>query len=104
MTTTASEYVTPPILNGLNNPTNTVTGAASTAAVPLLQNGYMSFVPTDTAAWIVFGASDVAAASASNGWAMPVGVVQNFKIEGSVTHFRVIATGAGTLSWYKSGP
>jgi hypothetical protein len=105
MSATNSEYINPPTLNGTNTPTNTVTSSSSTAAVPIGGNGFYTFVGGGTEMWIVFGNADVAAATAANGLRMPADVAFTWKIEAAQqTHFRVIGTGAGTLSWYKSGP
>ena len=80
--------------------TNTVTSNTSTAAIALGSQGWFYFVATGNAAYVLFGASDVAAATTSNAICIPVNTPVYFYAGlNQNTHFRVIAGGAGTLSW-----
>jgi hypothetical protein len=100
MSTINPEFTLPP-----RAATNTVTSASSTAAIALVENGFFWFVARTADCWILFGNADVAEASASNGFNLPLGVPVPFYCPpGYASHFRVIASAAGTLSWYKSGP
>jgi hypothetical protein len=92
----------------------TVTGAASTAALQVVPSAagfgvpgatqyYIDLVATGVDAFVLFGKSDVAAAT-TNCMVIPVGTVQPYLVNGDRTHLRVItAGGAGTLRWVPSG-
>lgn len=92
----------------------TVTGAASTAALQIIPSAagfgvpgatqyYLDFIATGVDAFVIFGKSDVAAAT-TNCMVIPVGTVQPYLCNGDRAFLRVItAGGAGTLRWCPSG-
>ena len=78
--------------------TKTSTSGTSTAAVAIGVDGWVTFVAQTEKCWIVFGASDVAAADA-NDFPIPVDGKEEWYCPPAVTHFRVIATSSGALHW-----
>ena len=91
----------------------TVTGAASTSALqiipsaggfgaPGLTQGWWDFVATGVDAYVLFGKSNVAAAT-TLAFIIPVGTIQPYFCTGDSAFLTVItAGGAGTLRWSPS--
>jgi hypothetical protein len=98
-----SEMILPP-----TSVTNTATSTSSTAAISLGQNdagGWYSFVAKTADGHILFGRSDVAAATTANALYMAIGARYDYYIPvGYATHFRFIASATGVISWARSGP
>lgn len=91
----------------------TVTGAASTAALQIIPSaagfgvpggtqGWWDFIATGADAYVLFGKSDVVAATVL-AFLIPVGTIQPYFCTGDSAFLRVItAGGAGTLRWNPS--
>lgn len=92
---------------------NTVTGAASTAALAIpggstagtgIGGRWVTFTSLTTPACVVFGDSTVAAATV-NDKQLPVNTEVDYFLSYRITHMRVIAfTAAGVLQWHVSSP
>ena len=85
--------------------TNTAISGTSTAAVALGVQGFVTMSAIGVDVYILFGGSDVAAATTSNAFAIPSGGTLNFYVgTPGRTHFRAIcAAGTGNLSWAYTG-
>jgi hypothetical protein len=92
----------------------TVTGAVSTVALQVIPSAagfgvpgrkglWLDFIATGADAFVLFGKSDVAAATTLC-MIIPVGTVQPYFCTGDSAFLRVITAGAaGTLRWVPSG-
>lgn len=103
----------PPTISGANAPSGNVTvGSGSTAEAAVGGTGFYTFQCTSEPAtgqngyFIVFGATAMAAASATTGWHIPAGGKETFKFPTGTTWFyRAIRAGSvdASLKFYKSG-
>ncbi len=103
--TIGSEYILPPTAV-----TTTATTLASTAAVqitPAGVPGLFTFIAKGSDVHVLFGGSDVAAATTSNGAYISAGSHFDFFITDAARYFRVIATdtvSGQSFQFYRSGP
>lgn len=98
----------PAASGALNAGKRTVTSTTSTAAVeiPGMENArsgcWITLKPITSDCRIVFGSANVGAAVLANDVFFFAGSVEDVWCQPGVTHFRVVATAAGELSWYRS--
>ena len=100
MSTTAPEYILPPL-----SLTNLATSGTASAATAIGFKGYVTFDVETSNVRIKFGrASSMTTITVIQGSSIPAGGSKTWYIPDYVTHFIVIAAGAGYINWYQSGP